>query len=1254
MNKTFLLDDIFLEDLNNQPQRELWVKILALTIDEEPVEEITGRITGGSISVDGSSKMRRSCSLSMISDRLNVNEYLWGLNTKVKISIGITNKVNPLKYGDIVWFPQGTYVLNSFNISINNQSSTISLQGKDKMSLLNGDLGGNLTALTYAFDTVQEENGYDSYYTKKLPLHYIIREAVHTFANEPYHNIIINDLDDWGLELLTYRGEEPMYFIYDPSADDIINMTINPKQIYYFEMPGSKERVERTIEALEIQDGFEFKVLNDFVSQGGDGGTIVYTEKEKDKGKAVQLIKIEYGMTCGYRITDLVYPKDLTLNVGEGLTAMLDKLVSMLGNFEYFYNLEGQFVFQKKQTYVHTSWNNLTDNDEEQWADHTAYTASHVYSLYNSKLVSSFSNAPALNNVKNDFSIWGVRKGVTGIEMPIHMRYAIDKKPEYYQNIAGQIYVTSKDVFNKLKEDAKIKVLNTVMDRIQKFQLNYPSAYGLPAPQKQPDGSWTPGWWDIRDWHDYYYALTLSEPRYTMKWYSKNSIEGCVPANSLSVNYTYNLGANNYVWLLIFNPNTGKYNPQHGSGNPNSSSSLRTLYESYFDNAGTLVTKQVKDENGNLIKEYFIPPFSGCSDNHTYLEFLVNDIGKQKNLVYFYNPEFPEYSSFDELVQDQIDKEYQEYLDKGMLNLVDWREIIYQMAKDHNKYGNMDNANPKSQLVKVNELASGKEVIVTQYDVDTNEDKYNQDSARSISLVTAVRELNSVFYPTGYTGYEQYYIDILGFWRNIYNPEYECSYEIEPMTRLEYEGLQEENKVFYDAPVYKQCTEDSIYYDDIDYYTCENEVYTKVMLTKSQFNGNKTAYYYINDVKKEPVPIDIKNFEFNKTYYKTDNHSDFITINKDNINTVKPQDYSIRHEKIQEMLLFKFDAFHPAYLFNTYDPVANIYRPLTQGITKGDYLARPWVYYRNKSGKQTCCTSINIPAPAGRGESCWFANSKKIEIKTYTPMENCPYALAWSHGESVELNKDITNEVLKDICINATRSDDSLAFQKANMPWYYCYKTYTYEPLIKPAIPYDPHGTYYLKSDILEFNKKDSENEYWKYDFITNPESLIFWFDFLDTDGELSNYSIPRIGDRPKAVNDKDVKAIYFRETPGIIFLQPDEWELYTDGKNVLDKPTGYSYAQLPFYLQHLFAISSQGKSAKDVLDEYLYQYSYCTENVTISALPIYHLEPNTRILIRDDKSHINGEYIINKMTIPLDPKGSMSINAVKAIDRLY
>jgi hypothetical protein len=34
----------------------------------------------------------------------------------------------------------------------------------------------------------------------KIPLEKIIRESVHAYALEPYHNIIINDLEDYGLE----------------------------------------------------------------------------------------------------------------------------------------------------------------------------------------------------------------------------------------------------------------------------------------------------------------------------------------------------------------------------------------------------------------------------------------------------------------------------------------------------------------------------------------------------------------------------------------------------------------------------------------------------------------------------------------------------------------------------------------------------------------------------------------------------------------------------------------------------------------------------------------------------------------------------------------------------------------------------------------------------------------------------------------------------------------------------------------------
>ena len=88
--------------------------------------------------------------------------------------------------------------------------------------------------------------------------------------------------------------------------------------------------------------------------------------------------------------------------------------------------------------------------------------------------------------------------------------------------------------------------------------------------------------------------------------------------------------------------------------------------------------------------------------------------------------------------------------------------------------------------------------------------------------------------------------------------------------------------------------------------------------------------------------------------------------------------------------------------------------------------------------------------------------------------------------------------------------------------------------------------------------------------------------------------------------------------------------------------------------MENLFTISAQRKSAKMRLDELLYQHSYCVENVSITTIPIYYLEPNTRIFVHDDKSKIDGEYIVSKFTIPLAYNGTMSITASKAVDRLY
>lgn len=46
-----LLDKDFLKQLDEQRTREIYAKVIALDFDENPIEEITGRITQGSISV---------------------------------------------------------------------------------------------------------------------------------------------------------------------------------------------------------------------------------------------------------------------------------------------------------------------------------------------------------------------------------------------------------------------------------------------------------------------------------------------------------------------------------------------------------------------------------------------------------------------------------------------------------------------------------------------------------------------------------------------------------------------------------------------------------------------------------------------------------------------------------------------------------------------------------------------------------------------------------------------------------------------------------------------------------------------------------------------------------------------------------------------------------------------------------------------------------------------------------------------------
>jgi hypothetical protein len=89
------------------------------------------------------------------------------------------------------------------------------------MCLLNGEVSGSLES---SIDFGTEDNMGQ---IVKVPIEKIILNAVHVYGKEPYHNIIINDLDAYGLELLEYRGNTPLYLLRtgEDSGDEFINLT---------------------------------------------------------------------------------------------------------------------------------------------------------------------------------------------------------------------------------------------------------------------------------------------------------------------------------------------------------------------------------------------------------------------------------------------------------------------------------------------------------------------------------------------------------------------------------------------------------------------------------------------------------------------------------------------------------------------------------------------------------------------------------------------------------------------------------------------------------------------------------------------------------------------------------------------------------------------------------------------------------------------------------------------------------------------
>jgi hypothetical protein len=139
--------------------------------------------------------------------------------------------------------------------------------------------------------------------------------------------------------------------LIDENKGEVTNLTIN-KNMPFDTLVSGKLANGKTEKTIGNIDEAYLNKLNEFYPGMKNSYA---TFKLKPDGELLSLAKVEYGQTAGYRLTDITYPGDLIANQGDSLTSVLDKLVQMLGQFEYFYDIDGRFIFQKKKIYTQTT-----------------------------------------------------------------------------------------------------------------------------------------------------------------------------------------------------------------------------------------------------------------------------------------------------------------------------------------------------------------------------------------------------------------------------------------------------------------------------------------------------------------------------------------------------------------------------------------------------------------------------------------------------------------------------------------------------------------------------------------------------------------------------------------------------------------------------------------------------------------------------------------------------------------------------------
>ena len=140
------------------------------------------------------------------------------------------------------------------------------------------------------------------------------------------------------------------------------------------------------------------------------------------------------------------------------------------------------------------------------------------------------------------------------------------------------------------------------------------------------------------------------------------------------------------------------------------------------------------------------------------------------------------------------------------------------------------------------------------------------------------------------------------------------------------------------------------------------------------------------------------------------------------------------------------------------------------------------------------------------------------------------------------------------------------------------------------------------------------------------------------------------IGRRQNVTCDDKVNCLFSPEVPDIVLIDIND-EKFNE-KIEECKNNNQNYVQVSSEIYWALSLGGYKNPAFDQIKYDLYLHTNYQKTISFNARPVFYLEPNTRVTIKDYVTNTFGNFMLKNISISLGSNGTMSSSANEIFER--